>query len=58
MSYIYVEIICRFNSYRAPPIRTKNKISKGPARPTIAENAIVKHNAILKAPVAVFPNVL
>lgn len=34
------------------------RISSGPARPTMAEKAIVKVRAILNAPVAVLPKVL
>lgn len=51
-------MICLFNSYRNPPIKTKNKISNGPALPTTAEKAIAIVNANLKAPVAVHPKVL
>lgn len=58
ISYIYVVMTCLFNSYNPPPNKTNINIYKGPALPTTAENAIQIVKAILKAPQAVFPNVL
>ena len=58
ISYASIEMICLFNSYKPPPMSTNINIYNGPALPMTAENAIHTVNAILKAPHAVFPNVL
>ncbi len=56
-SYMWLEMICLLSSYKTPPIKMKNMISRGPALPTTEANAIVIVKAILNAPVAVKPRV-